>query len=196
VSIAGGYDKHHGCRLPLPRKQAPPAPAVAPLPPGPVAAAPAPPAPVAPPAPTPRTVYNVCHANPGLGHAFYGSVADGFPDPTIYWLYKATGDIAFAAVSTDGDPEGRVNVAGYWNLGNTGTPDYLALCTWAEWISVPTWNADHPASAPITSTTTAMDNPIFEDFTPDGPGCAGPEAIDGSGLCTVQPDDPDLDDDG
>jgi hypothetical protein len=191
VSVAGGYDKHHGCRLPLPAEAVhpvvlPPAPAPAPAPP-----------PVPVPTPThvvtPVTVYNVCHINPGLGTAFYGSQAQGFTYPVVYWLYKANQQLAFFAAATEGELHGEVDTAFFFSPGST-TLTALARCTWPEWVNLAVWNQEHSSAPPITSASLAIDNPIFSEVTPDGPGCAGAEDIETGAACYVEPD-PDADSD-
>jgi hypothetical protein len=188
--VRAALDTHHGCKLPLPPK-APPGALAPPTPlpaPAPSPRSTAPPA-TAPPG-TPVTVYNVCHANPGLGPVHIGRISEGFEYPTFYWLYTATGELAFAALSTDGDPAGAVNVAFGWTIGNASTPAFFAQCSWPVWINIAVWDQEHPGSTSNGTAPLDLPQTLFEDTTPDGPDCAGPEAIDDSGLCT---DDPDID---
>jgi hypothetical protein len=142
---------------------------------------------------TPVTVYNVCHINPGLGTAFFGSQAQGFTDPVVYWLYKANQQLAFFAAATEGEPHGEVDTAFFFNPGST-TLTAFARCTWPVWVNLAVWNQEHPAAPPITSASVALDNPIFSEVTPDAPGCAGAEDIETGGPCYVEPD-PDADSD-
>ena len=148
----------------------------------------APPAPAPTPAPAPWTVANVCSFNPGLGPVHTG-VSNGMP--WAAWL-DGSGAIDLLAWSTNGD-----NAVDDAAVIQNNQIAYIASCNQTRWLNVAVIEAQKAASLSTPASQAALeelDNVASEigalnPVTPDGPGCAGPFAIDG-GTCYVEPVDP------
>jgi hypothetical protein len=133
VSMAGVFDRRHGCRLPLPRKATPP-----PATPHPTASAPAPPPPAAPvtatpvppaptlPDPTTVTTYPMSNASEGITagtqECISGQIFRGYPlvnSPTGTWVYAI--DKLYARPS-DGSAGWHVDQSGGLHYNGTHRP--------------------------------------------------------------------------
>jgi hypothetical protein len=82
------------------------------------------------------TVYNVCHLNPGIGTYYSGTVSEGWPGPTAYWL-DSKGNFEFFAASTDGDA--AVDIAIISTADETDIA-YFARCSWSNWLTIAEWD--------------------------------------------------------
>jgi hypothetical protein len=188
VSVRRALNRHHGCRLPLPRSAAPlalapstPVPAPAPPPPAPKPISPAKPAPAPAPVATPLTVANVCGFNPGLGQRYEESAAQDLQEggpawPVSYWL-KSNGEIAFLAAATDGGT--AVTIAVVPVPGSEGAIEFIAQCNWSKWLTVPEFQqqleqADLTTYEPdsqswwqeLAPSMEALNGLALEDYTP------------------------------
>ena len=91
------------------------------------------------PAPTPVTVYNVCHATPGLGtHQKLDVPVNGQNWPTIAWT-DSTGQLSLLLAATPGSS--TYNVAVIPTAADRSVIAYFARCTWTNWLTVTQWQA-------------------------------------------------------
>jgi hypothetical protein len=127
------------------------------------------------------TVYRVCHLSSRLGRVHYTNVNN---QPTAYWTY-GNGSLHLIAFSNDGDT--AVDVAGV--VRRDGSLADVAGCGSSKWIRVGRPSSSGGQNFAGENAVISLGFGYISPITPDGPGCAGPWAIDGSsGVCTPRTD--------
>lgn len=112
------------------------------------------PPPVAPTVPalvaTPVTVYNVCHAVPGLGtHQKVDVTINGQIWPTLAWT-DSSGQLALLLAATPGST--TYDIAVIPTAADRSVVAYFARCTWPNWVTVAQWQAaEASAGAGVTA---------------------------------------------